>query len=111
MRASPFSADEKGVRVALKVTARASRERVEGVALDPDGSARLALKVTAPPEGGRANEAVRRLLAGRWRLPAGALSILAGAGSTRKLLLVEGDAKALLARLTSVEGKGDGSGS
>jgi uncharacterized protein YggU (UPF0235/DUF167 family) len=46
--------------------------------------------VTAPPERGKANEAVCRLLAARLGLPASAVTVVRGATSRDKLLQVDG---------------------
>lgn len=100
MAASPFQAAAAGVRVAVKVTPRASADRVRGVALDEAGVAVLQVAVTAVPEDGRANRAVAALLAKTWRVPKSAVEVLQGAADRRKLLLVRtADPAALAARL------------
>jgi len=48
------------------------------------------IRVAAPPEGGRANEAVVTLLAETVGVRAGDVSIIAGHGSRDKVLAVEG---------------------
>jgi uncharacterized protein YggU (UPF0235/DUF167 family) len=48
------------------------------------------VRVAAPPEGGRANAAVCRLLAEALALPRGAVSIVSGHGSRDKLVDVAG---------------------
>jgi len=50
----------------------------------------LRLKVRAAPERGKANEAVRRLLADRLGLPVGHVTLTQGARSRDKLLCIEG---------------------
>ena len=58
--------------------------------------------VTAPPEGGKANEAVLALLADRLRVAKSNIRILRGHRTKDKVLLVEGlEAQALMARLRS----------
>ena len=103
-----LSAHADGVRVALKVTARAARSAVEGVALDDRGAARLVVRVTAPPDDGRANAAVIRLLAKRWRLPARDLRLISGAAARRKVLQIAGPPQRLLADLAAIERPADG---
>jgi uncharacterized protein YggU (UPF0235/DUF167 family) len=56
--------------------------------------------VTAPAQGGRANEALLQLLARVWRLPRRDLSIAVGAGSRNKIVCVAGDSHRLLAKLS-----------
>jgi uncharacterized protein YggU (UPF0235/DUF167 family) len=109
--AAPFgwlSAHAAGVRVALKVTPRAAHSTVDGVTLDARGQARLAVRVTAAPDGGKANEAVIRLLAKRGRLPARDLRLISGAGARSKVLQVDGPPQRLLAELATIEQQGDG---
>ena len=58
------------------------------------------LKVTAPPEGGRANRAVVDLLASLLGLGGGQLAVTRGASARRKRVKVEGlDERAVEARL------------
>ncbi len=101
---SPLSARPDGVRVAVRVTPGASGDGVRGVAVEADGRAYLAVRVTAAPEDGRANAAVVRLLAKRWRVPAGSIRVVGGATARRKVLHVDGPPAALLARLAAREG-------
>lgn len=89
-----------GLRVALLVSPRASRNRIEGMTAEPDGG-RLKVAVTAPPEDGKANDAVIALLAKAWRLPKRSLRITAGAGARRKMLHVSGEAEELMQKITT----------
>ena len=59
----------------------------------------LKVRVTAPPEGGKANRALVALLAREWRLPKGAVQVVAGASSRHKILRLAGEPGALSARL------------
>ena len=63
----------------------ASRERVVGLRGDA-----VKVAVTAPPEKGKANRAVVRLIAGEFGIAARAVTVASGAGSRRKLLHLEG---------------------
>ena len=73
------------VRLAVKVVAGASRERVAG----PHGGA-LKVLVTQPPEGGAANRAICRLLASYLGVPVGAVEVVGGHGSAWKTLRLAG---------------------
>lgn len=77
----------EGRRALIEATVvpRSSREAVEGLR---DG--RLVIRVTSPPEKGKANEACLELLASRLGVSRSALSIAAGRSSRRKRILVEG---------------------
>ena len=94
----------EGARVALRVTPRAASSRVQGVEVNGAGQAHLAVRISAPPEGGKANAALIKLLARRWRLPQRSLELVSGAGTRHKVLHVHGSPDALIARLRSIEG-------
>ena len=64
-----------------------------------DGRTALAVRVSAPPEGGKANAALVKLLAKTWKLPKSAITIVAGHGHRQKSLLIAGDPMALKAKL------------
>ncbi len=83
----------------IRLTPKAARSRIEGVGAGADGTPVLKVAVTAPPEKGKANAAMIKLLAKAWRLPKTSMAITAGATARRKTLLVTGDGKALVARL------------
>ena len=97
----PFEAAAGGLRVFLRVQPGASREGVEGLVAMPDGRTALKVKVSAPPEGGKANTALVKLLAKAWKLPKSAISIASGQGGRSKALLISGDPAALESRLRS----------
>ena len=59
----------------------------------------LKASVTAPPEGGRANEALLQLLARAWRVRRRDLAIVAGMASRSKTVHVAGDPQVLAAHL------------
>ncbi len=94
--ASPFGAREDGVAVAVKVTPKSSRNTVTGLAEDADGRQRLAVAVSAPPEGGKANAALVKLLAREWRVAKSTITVMSGGASRRKSLHVAGDSRRLL---------------
>ncbi|MEX0758542.1 MAG: DUF167 domain-containing protein [Tistlia sp.] len=67
-----------------------------------DGRTRLKVKVTAPPEDGKANAAVIALLARALRLPKRDLVLLRGETARDKTLRIEGDPATLAERLGSL---------
>ncbi len=93
---TPFSRVSDGLRVAVKVTPKASRTKVTGLARDAEGRAMLAVAVSAPPADGKANAALIALLAKQWRLAKGAVSIASGAASRHKIVHIAGDPTRLL---------------
>lgn len=69
----------------VKVHARARRAGIDGMLGDT-----LKLSVTEPPEGGKANAAVKELLARSLGVRETSITILAGASSPRKTVCIEG---------------------
>jgi uncharacterized protein len=94
----------EGVRVALKVTPRAASSGVQGIEVDGEGRGSLAVRVNAPPEAGKANAALIKLLAKRWHVPQRDLELISGASGRRKVLQIYGSPAALIARLEAIEG-------
>ena len=60
---------------------------------------RLAALVTAPPEDGKANAALIKLLAKTWKLPKTTITVAAGAAARDKTLLLAGDGTVIAGRL------------
>jgi uncharacterized protein (TIGR00251 family) len=81
-------------RLRVRVTPRAARNEIvkrrAGV---------LQVRVTAPPEGGKANAAVCRLVARALKVPPSRVEVARGAGSRDKLLRIEGIEQAQAERL------------
>jgi uncharacterized protein (TIGR00251 family) len=69
------------VRVAVRVTPRASRDAIEGF----DEAGALRVRVTAPPADGAANAAVAKVLARALAVPGREVVLVGGAGSRQKL--------------------------
>ena len=95
-----FSATRDGaIQFAVRVSPRASRQAVEGVAVEADGAKLLQIAVSAPPEDGKANEAVLAVLARSIGIARSRLSLVSGLSARRKVVrLVDADAS-LLTRL------------
>lgn len=97
--AGPFRAAGDGVRLALRLQPRASRNRIDGIAARSDGALVLSARVTAPPEGGKANAAAVALLAKAWGLPKRDIQVISGATDRNKVFHIAGDPAVLLPRL------------
>lgn len=96
----PFDSDEmKEAAVTLKVhlQPRASREGIDGLHGDA-----LKVKVTAPPVEGRANKAVKKLLAEKFGLSPSQIEIIAGERSREKLLRISGISRAAMERTLGI---------
>jgi len=59
----PLSPHARGVRLAVRITPRAARNAIEGVAIDAAGRPELRIRLTAAPVDGSANVALIGLLA------------------------------------------------
>ncbi|WP_108658392.1 DUF167 family protein [Acuticoccus kandeliae] len=79
------------ITLSLRVTPKASADRVEGTHISDDGVERLAVKVRAVPDKGAANKAVEALLAKALGLRKSDVSVTAGTTSRLKTVRVVGD--------------------
>jgi uncharacterized protein (TIGR00251 family) len=80
-------------RLTVKVIPGASSNAIAGWLGDT-----LRVRVTAPPEKGKANTAVKKLIAAALELPASAVTIVGGATTERKTIEIAGIAPAELHR-------------
>jgi uncharacterized protein len=97
--ALPFAEVAGGVRLAVRLTPKASAERIIGLAAEADGGVVLKVAVTAAPEGGKANAALIKLLARSFRLPPRDFEVVRGLTDRRKVVAVTGAPHALSARI------------
>jgi uncharacterized protein (TIGR00251 family) len=74
-----ISSTPDGVAVKIKVVPNTSRTKIAGLLGD-----RVKVAVAAPPEAGKANKAVCKLLADLFNLPAGEVRIVSGLSRPRK---------------------------
>lgn len=90
-----------GIRIAVRAQPKSARDAIEGVRTFPDGE-RLAVKVTAAPDRGRANTALVALLAEALDVPASSVTVASGETGRDKIVAVAGDPAALLSRFHAV---------
>jgi uncharacterized protein (TIGR00251 family) len=83
----------RGVTIELRVQPRARRTALEAAGEE------LKASVTAPPEDGKANDAVIALLSQEWRLPKSAFAVIKGASARNKTLSVSGEPQNLATRV------------
>ena len=82
----PLARDvDGGVEIAVKAVPGARRDEVVGLLGE-----RLKVRVSAPPEGGKANAAICALLARELGVPARAVSVVRGASNAEKCVFVAG---------------------
>jgi uncharacterized protein (TIGR00251 family) len=96
----PFRIIADGLRVQVRVAPKAGANRIGGLAADADGAVQLKVSVTAPPDKGKANAAVLRLLAKEWGLAKSDIEVTQGQTSRTKTLLIRGDGMGLMRSLT-----------
>nr|WP_301183127.1 DUF167 family protein [Sphingomonas quercus] len=89
------------MRLAVRLTPRAGRDAVEGVAEAADGRLVVRLRVAAPAVEGAANKALIRFVAKSLDIPPRAVTILSGETGRAKLLLLAGDSAMLTRRIAS----------
>lgn len=78
--------DDQGIEFEIHVRPGASRRCLDGV-----HNGVLAVRVSAPPADGQANDAVRDVLAAAFGVRRSAVTIVRGSSSRRKQIRVEGD--------------------
>jgi uncharacterized protein (TIGR00251 family) len=92
-----FRADSSGLVLALRVSPKSSRDQVLGP-MDLPGGQSLKVAVSAPPDRGRANDAVCALLADEFAVAKGAVHVVAGETDRHKKVRVLGN-PSLLAQI------------
>lgn len=85
--------EQRGCTIRLKVVPGSSRSAIAGWLGE-----RLKVRVAAPPEAGKANEAVRRLLAEALGVPPRQVAIIAGESTPEKTVLISGVSAEQVAR-------------
>jgi len=89
--AGPLSADARGVRLAVRLSPRASRDEVTGMTRDADDRLWIDARVRALPDKGKANTAVEKLIAGEIGVAKTSVSVISGSTNRNKILHIEGD--------------------
>jgi len=90
----PFRVTSQVLEVFLRVTPKASVNRVQGTVMDATGVSRIKVQVTALPEKGKANAVVVKLLSKLSGAPKTACSVISGKTDRNKTVLIAGDGNA-----------------
>jgi hypothetical protein len=90
---------DQDVTFCVRLTPKGGRDAVDGWGRDANGAPVLRARVAAPPEDGRANDALVLLLARTFMVPRSAVTICAGAAARTKRIRIEGEKQTLSARL------------
>lgn len=88
-----------GLRVRVRLQPAGRADKVLGLMEDAAGVQHLKATVTKPPEGGKANAALIKMLAKEWKVAKSDLEVLQGQTSRTKVLGLSGIADELTARL------------
>lgn len=99
-----FETTQEGSRVFLRVTPGANSNEISGLWTGADGEQRLAVKVTAAPDKGKANAAVIKLLAKALALPKSSLTVASGETSRLKTIAIVPAGTDLAAALLALAG-------
>lgn len=75
--------------ISVRLTPKASAQRVGETRILPNGDEQLVLYVTAPPDGNKANEAMLSLLAQHLGVVVSRLTIVQGQKNRNKLVRIE----------------------
>lgn len=92
---------DKGIRLAVRLQPRSSRNEVCGL-YGEGADSRLKLKLTAPPVDGAANAACQAYLAELFRVAKGEVRLVGGEKSKDKLWEISGAPQALMHRLSEL---------
>lgn len=76
----------------MRLTPKAGRDSIDGLKPTADGGVELAVKITAVPENGKANDALLRMLAKAMKRPVSQFDLVAGATDRHKQILIGGNA-------------------
>lgn len=90
-------------RLTVRLTPNGGRDRVDAWERGADGLLTLKARVSAPPEGGKANKALIALLAKSLRLPKTSIAIVSGDTSRTKNLRIEVDPEVLFEKLSGLK--------
>jgi uncharacterized protein len=95
----PWAMSADGLVVTVRLTPKGGRDSIDGTVRLSDGSAVLKARVAAAPTEGEANDALIRLLARKLHVAPRDVTLVGGATSRVKRILVKGDAVAVAAAL------------
>jgi hypothetical protein len=100
----PWRAVSGGLELFARVTPNAGSDRIEGPEIRDDGRPVLRIRVSAPPDKGRANAATIALLAKALGVPKSAVAVTAGETARLKTLAISGEAEDIARRLAAIIG-------
>ena len=98
-----FRETDKGIELFVRVTPGAVRNEFNGPKEGADGKRYLSVRVTAPPDKGKANSAIIKLVADAFGVAKSSVSIVNGETARVKTLAVNGDPEELARAAAQLE--------
>ena len=83
-----MAAAQSNITITVRVTPRSGRDEVMGRKVFEDGVQAVCVRVTAPPDGGKANKAVCKAVASSLGVPKTAVEVISGHAARRKQLSI-----------------------
>jgi uncharacterized protein (TIGR00251 family) len=80
-----------GIDVSVRATPKGGRDGIDGVKEDAAGAQWLSVRVSAPPDDGKANKAVAKVLAFHFDVPTRDVTLASGATARLKRFRILGD--------------------
>ena len=87
-----MAAAQSNITITVRVTPRSGRDEVMGRKVFEDGVQAVCVRVTAPPDGGKANKAVCKAVASSLGVPKTAVEVVSGHTARRKQLSISANA-------------------
>jgi uncharacterized protein (TIGR00251 family) len=98
----PWAVSPEGLLVTVRLTPKGGRDSIDGIAQLSDGSTVLKARVAAAPTEGEANDALIRLLARNLHVAPRDVTLVSGATSRIKRMLIRRDPNAVAAALERI---------
>ena len=93
----PFRIEQDRLVLFVRITPKGGRDAIDGVETGADGKAYFKVRVSAPPEDGKANAALIVLLAKVCGVAKSKVSIISGEAARLKQVAIAGDGAVLAA--------------
>lgn len=98
----PYKQQIDGIYLYIKVTPKASQNKIGKVIIDKDGNNILKIYVTSEPEHGKANIAIIELLAAKLGITKSLITIIKGYTHKNKICLIKNTDKTTVLALNSI---------
>jgi uncharacterized protein len=98
----PWAPSADGLVVTVRLTPKAGRDSIDGMTRLSDGRAVLRARVSAAPREGEANGALAHLIAKTLNVAPRDVTLLGGATSRIKRILIKGDVGSVVAALEKI---------